>query len=445
MLDSGRDLEAAPAVAIATLGCKVNQYDSAALETRLQKAGFRIVPFAPGADAYVINSCSVTDRADSESRRTARRARRFGPSARVVMTGCFAQTDAPGAAIPEVDHVVGMNRVDDLIAAVRGDLDPSRGRILIDDLRKAREVGPLGAESFCGQTRAFLKVQEGCDLFCTFCIVPFARGRSRSVPPRQILSQLEHLAGLGYREVVLTGVHLGTYGEDLEPRLGLVDLLEMIAENPPAARLRLSSVDPPEITPRLLRLVAQSGAFCPHFHVPLQAGDDVVLARMRRRYSAGLAREVLESIRTELPDAGIGTDVIAGFPGETEEEFAQTEQFVRDMPFTYLHVFPYSPRRGTTAAKRNDHLPSQVITARAQRLRDLDAEKRASFAAAMVGRRLEVLVEDDADANGGRAGYAPNYARIHLPPPAPPANAIAAVDVIAVEDGARLIGRVADR
>jgi len=420
-------------VAITTLGCKVNQYDSASLETRLRADGWEIVPFAPGADAYVINTCSVTDRADSESRRTARRARRFGPTARVVMTGCFAQTNPEGAAIPEVDAVVGMNRTDDLLAALRGTLDPSGGRIRIDDLRHAREVAALGAETFCGQTRAFLKVQEGCDLFCTFCIVPFARGRSRSVAPRAVLAQLQRLATLGYQEVVLTGVHLGTWGEDLEPRLGLVDLIEMLAENSPVPRLRLSSVDPPEITPRLLDLVKRTPALCPHFHVPIQAGDDAVLRRMRRRYSADLAREVLQAIRSELPEAGIGTDVIAGFPGESEEEFAATERLVREMPFTYLHVFPYSPRRGTTAAKRSDRLPAAVIAARARRLRQIDAEKRLDFARAMLGRTTTVLLESDAE-NGLLAGYAPNYARIRVPAAPERANTLVRVRVTRVDD-----------
>jgi threonylcarbamoyladenosine tRNA methylthiotransferase MtaB len=420
----------------------VNHYDSATLETRLREAGCEIVPFAPGADAYVINSCSVTDRADSESRRTARRARRFGPSARVVMTGCFAQTNPESAAIPEVDAVIGINRLDDLLAVVTGELDLRSGQMIrVDNLRRATAVSALGAETFCGQTRAFLKVQEGCDLFCTFCIIPFARGRSRSVAPRQVLEQLERLASLGYREVVLTGVHLGTYGEDLSPRIGLADLLEMITESPAVARVRLGSVDPPEITPRLLRLVAQSDVLCPHFHVPVQAGDDAVLARMRRRYSAELAREAVLAVHEAIPDAGIGTDVIAGFPGESDEEFARTEAFVTELPFTYLHVFPYSPRRNTTAAKRPDRRAADVVAGRARRLRDVDRRKRADFARRMLSRRTVVLLEGEVDATGCRSGYAPNYARIRVPAPAALANALAVVEVVAVEEGA-LLGRI---
>lgn len=421
----------APRVAIATLGCKVNQYDSATLETRLRAGGWEVVPFGAGADAYVINSCSVTDRADAESRRTARRARRLAPSARVVMTGCFAQTNPEAAAIPEVDAVVGMNRTEDLLAALAGEI--GGGAVRVDNLRKASAVDVLGAETFGGQTRAFLKVQEGCDLFCTFCIVPFARGRSRSVPPRRVLAELERLARLGYREVVITGVHLGGYGEDLDPRLDLADLVEMLAENPPVPRIRLSSIDPPEITARLLRLVRQSDALCPHFHVPVQAGDDATLSRMRRRYSAGLASEVLSAIREEIPEAGVGTDVIAGFPGETDDEFERTIDFVGRMPFTYLHVFPYSPRRGTTAAKRSDRLPSAIVAERARRLRSIDARLRAAFTASMIGKRASVLVEGEADEAADSSGYTPNYLRVRVP--GARANEIVDVELHRGDDG----------
>ncbi len=423
-------------VAITTLGCKVNQYDSGTLESRLRAQGCEIVAFAPGADAYVVNTCSVTDRADAESRRLARRARRYAPSGRVVMTGCFAQTNPRGAAIPEVDYVVGLNRIDDLLAAVRGEIDQPRGALLVDNLRKAETIATLGAESFAGQTRAFLKIQEGCDLFCTFCIVPFARGRSRSVAPRVVLEEMRRLAALGYREIVLTGVHLGGYGEDLAPRIGLADLLEMIAETAPVRRIRLSSVDPPEITPRLLRIVAGSGVICPHFHIPLQSGDDRVLARMRRRYSVGLAREVLESIAEAIPGAGIGTDVIAGFPGETEEEFAHTEEFVARMPFTYLHVFPYSPRRGTTAAKLPQRLEAPLLLERARRLREADAEKRRRFAESLVGATLPVLLEGDGTAaDGTLSGYTPNYARVRVAAPPALARREVEVRIVSARDG----------
>jgi threonylcarbamoyladenosine tRNA methylthiotransferase MtaB len=402
-------------VAFTTLGCKVNQYDTATIETALRD-GCEAVPFAPGADVYVVNTCTVTDRAAAESRQLARRARRFNPTARVILTGCYVQTSAgEAAAMREVDHVVGVGRLADVLAAVRGEIAAS-DRVLVDDLRKADKVSTLGAEVFSGQTRAFLKVQEGCDLFCTFCIVPFSRGRSRSVEPRRVVAELERLGERGYREVVLTGIHLGGYGEDLSPRVGLADLLEMIAEVTPVARLRLSSIDPPEVTPRLLALLRHSPLFCPHLHVPVQAAADGVLGRMRRRYDARRVAEVAGEIRRCLPDASLGTDVIAGFPGESDGDFARGLELLEALPFTYFHVFPYSKRTGTTAAKATDPVPQATIEVRAAALRALGARKREAFAARFLGAEVDVLAESKRDRDSGRlVGYSRNYLRVSFP------------------------------
>jgi len=402
-------------VAVTTLGCKVNQYDTASIESRLRHDGYDLVDFAPGADVYIANSCTVTDRADAESRQLARRARRFNARARVIMTGCFAQVSPHRAAIPEVDHVVGLNRLPDLMRAVRGELATPAERVLVDDLRTARSVRTLGAEAFTGQTRAFLKIQEGCDLFCTFCIVPMARGRSRSVPPRQVLAQLAMLAGRGFREVVLTGVHLGGYGRDVAPAIDLCDLLEMLLERPLVPRLRLSSIDPPEVTPRLLGLMARSAVLCPHLHVPIQSGHDDVLQRMRRKYDASFVRAVTHEIRAAVPDAAIGTDLIAGFPGETDAQFESALELLQELPLTYFHVFPYSPRAGTTAAKLAPQLEPQRIKRRAQRLRALGDAKRAAFAKGFVGATMPVLVEATPARTAGHVhGYSRNYQRVEF-------------------------------
>lgn len=431
-------------VAVATLGCKVNQYDSAAIETRLRDAGCKIVPFEPGADVYIVNSCTVTDRADAESRQLARRARRFNPAARIVMTGCFAQIDPHGAAIPEVDHVVGLNRLGDVVRAVRGDMAAAGERILAEDLRTARRVRTIGAESFTGQTRAFLKIQEGCDLFCTFCIVPFARGRSRSVTPREVLRQLAVLAERGFQEVVLTGVHLGGYGADLDPPIGLCELLEMIVERARLRRIRLSSIDPPEVSPRLLEIMASAGTLCPHLHIPVQAGSDAVLRRMRRKYDTRRLRLLGAEIRAALPAAAIGTDVIAGFPGETDAEFEEGLQLLRELPLTYFHVFPYSRRRGTTAAKQPGHVAPDVIRRRAQHLRQLGESKRTAFARSFVGSTLPVLAEHAAaDRAGMLVGYSRNYQRVEFGGAPELANREVAV-VIERERRGRLIGRLAE-
>lgn len=400
-------------VAVTTLGCKVNQYDTAVMERLFSRKQWARVPFGEAADAYVVNTCTVTDRADSEARRLARRARRTNPDARVILTGCYAQTSPQQISeLDYVDYVIGLGRLPDLLSAVEGELSE---RIAVSDLRRADTVDTLGIESFSGRTRAFVKVQEGCDLFCTYCIVPVARGKSRSVPPRRVIEEIDRLEAGGYREIVLTGVHLGGYGADLETPCDLAWLLEAIAERRPALRVRISSVDPPEITDRLVDIVASSDVFCRHFHIPLQSGDDGVLARMKRLYGAADARRALERIHTRIPDACIGTDIITGFPGETEEEFDTTAAYVRDVGLAYLHVFPYSARSSTSAAKRWEALPDHVVHDRARAMRDIDSVLRRRFEDRFIGRRAEVLVEYARDPETDKLkGYSNNYLPVLL-------------------------------
>ncbi|HJQ85224.1 MAG TPA: tRNA (N(6)-L-threonylcarbamoyladenosine(37)-C(2))-methylthiotransferase MtaB [Candidatus Binatia bacterium] len=403
-------------VHIATLGCKVNAYDTAVIGDRLVAAGCTLVDAGAPADVVIVNSCTVTDAADAESRRLARRARRENPAARVILTGCYAQTrTAEAAALDAVDHVIGPNRIDALVAAA---LERGHARVTVASLRRERTVGTFGARTFPGQTRAFLKVQEGCDLFCTFCIIPMARGRSRSLPLRTVLAEVAALVRAGFEEIVLTGVHLGGWGHDLEPALDLAALVEAIAERDLVPRLRLSSIDPHEVTERLVRLIADAPGLCPHLHVPLQAGDDGVLARMRRRYDTALARDRLAMMRALLPDAALGTDLIAGFPGEDDAAFERTLAFVEASPCTYLHVFPYSVRTGTTAAKLDGRNAPPAIAERARRLRASGARKRAAFARRFDGTEAEVLVETTRDpATGALRGYTRNYLRARLDGP----------------------------
>ena len=403
-------------VALTTLGCKVNQYDTATIEDRLRADGHCLVPFSDTADVYIVNSCTVTNQADAESRQLARRAKRRNPAARIIMTGCYAQVSPQSvAAVPEVDYVIGLNRLDDLLQAVTAELGQ---KIAISDLRKRENgavsaIGTLGAQTFHGQTRAFLKIQEGCDLFCTFCIVPMSRGMSRSVPPRVVLEQLDRLAEQGFQEIVLTGVHLGGYGEDLDPRVNLAWLIAAIEERKPVPRVRLSSLDPHEFSDQLINLLTQAETVCPHLHIPLQSGDDTILSRMRRRYDRTLARDVLVRLRESLPQAALGTDLIVGFPGEGEQEFAQGYQFLVDSPFTYFHVFPYSVRNGTTAAKFDNKVPKPIINARASQVRKLGEHKKAAFARQFVGQTVPVLFEHSRDtASGLLKGYSRNYLRV---------------------------------
>jgi len=424
--------------AIATLGCKVNQYDSAIIESRLRARGMERRDFDQQADVYIVNTCTVTDRADSESLRIARRARRLNPNARVVMTGCLAQASPDVlAAAREVDAVVGLGRLDDLermVASGAGE------RVMVSDLRKEKAPIELAAVVVDGHTRAFLKLQEGCDQFCTFCIVPFSRGTSRSVEPRSILSALDDLHARGFKEVILSGVHLGGYGKDLDPRVELADLLEMIAERCPIERVRLSSLDPEELSDRIIDVISQSSKFCPHLHLPLQAGDDEILSRMRRRYQRDYFRDRVERVLAAWPDAAIGTDLIVGFPGETERHFDSYFNFVEAIPLAYFHVFPYSVRAGTTAAKFSGRVKPADIKRRAATMRALGDRKRAEFAARFNRTELKVLLEERGP-DGRLTGYSRNYVRVLTCGPDELTNQEVVVEASTVE-GAQLGGEI---
>ena len=394
--------------AVATLGCKVNQYDSAIIESRLSARGMMRCDFGESADVYVINTCTVTDRADSESLKLARRARRRNPAAKIVMTGCFAQANPQALADAcEVDAVVGLGRLDDLERAVTSVTD----RVMVTNLRKQRAEIELGAVALSGQTRSFLKLQEGCDQFCSFCIVPISRGTSRSVEPRRIVETLDDLAERGFKEVTLSGVHLGGYGKDLSPETDLADLLEMLSERSPIDRIRISSLDPEELSDRIIRIVADSPKFCPHLHLPLQSGEDSILDSMRRRYDREYYRGRVERVLEAMPSAAIGTDIIAGFPGEGAEKFESSLAFIESLPLAYFHVFPYSVRSNTTAAKFSGKVPPQEIKRRAEALRSLGEEKRRGFATRFRGTRLDVLLEERSS-NGMLTGYSRNYIRV---------------------------------
>lgn len=425
--------------AIATLGCKVNHYDSATIEARLLARGMERRDFAEEADVYIVNTCTVTNRADAESLKLARRAKRLNPKARIVMTGCLAQANpAVLAKATEVDAVVGLGRLGDLeqAATAPGGVE----RVIVSNLRKERAPIELGAVALSGQTRAFLKVQEGCDQFCTFCIVPYSRGKSRSVEPRRIFAALDELHARGFKEVILSGVHLGGYGKDLDPPVELADLLEMIAERSPIERVRISSLDPEELGDRIVAIVAASGKFCPHLHLPLQAGEDEILSAMRRRYVRDHFRDRVERVLEAMPNAAIGTDLIVGFPGETDRQFESGLEFVRSLPLAYFHVFSYSVRSGTRAAKLDGRIKPAVIKHRAEVMRRLGEEKRAAFARKHVGLRLKVLLEECDELERLR-GYSRNYLRVLTHGSAELTNQEVEVEAATVE-GAQLVGAI---
>lgn len=403
-------------VAIKTLGCKINQYDSAVIQERLAREACSLVPFEDPADVYVLNTCTVTDRADWEARQLVRKARRRSPSARVVVTGCYAQVSPDEVSrVPGVDFVVGLNRMDELVSYVADRESGPGPAVSVGNPRDERGVGVLGARRFLGRTRAFLKVQEGCNFACSYCIIPTARGRGRSVPPEQVLEQVRGLAEAGFPEIVLTGIHLGGYGYDLAPRVSLSALVRRIAESGLIPRLRLSSLDPREVTDELLAVMADSEAICPHLHVCVQAGEDGILKKMRRNYDTAYFARLMARARGKLPRAALGTDVIVGFPGETEAAFGASLEFLEDQPLTYFHVFPYSARRGTPAADMPEQIPPAERKERSRRARELGTRKKHGFYRSEVGRRVSVLVEEPvAGEPGALKGYSRNYLPVAL-------------------------------
>src|SRR5262245_18944191 len=370
-------------IAITTLGCKINQYDSAVIQNRLEES-HSFVSFEEPADCYIINTCTVTDRADWEARQLVRRAKRLSPSAKVLVTGCYAQVNpAEVANTPGVDYVVGLNRLDDLLRFVTLPND-SDVRIAVSDVKRERGVPVLGTRALPGHTRAFLKIQEGCNYSCTYCIIPTASGLSRSVTQRDVVEQLARLADTGYQEIVLTGIHLGGYGQDLNPKIDLTALLELIAEKRLIPRVRLSSLDPREVPDRLLDLIAQSEVVCSHLHICAQAEDDEILHRMRRNYDSADYRDLLQRVRERLPDAALGSDIIVGFPGESESQFEGSLEFFASLSLTYFHVFPFSTRRGTPAASMSDPVPGHIKKSRARRMRELGGQKKRDFCTSFI-------------------------------------------------------------
>ena len=403
-------------VAIKTLGCRQNQYESDALEEALQGDGHIVVSPDEEADLFIINTCTVTKEADADSRQMIRRAVRHNPSARVVVTGCYAQV-APReiAAIPGVDLVAGNAEKARLPKMIQGLGEIGSPLIAVSDIQQARTFEPLPAPVGASRSRAFLKVQDGCSYRCTFCIIPETRGPNRSQPKAAALGDLRALVDAGYPEVVLTGIHLGTYGRDLPARSSIAALVAEMLEVAAPARIRLSSLDPHEVKEDLIGLFDRFGNLCRHLHLPLQSGDDRVLKLMRRVYKADDFRRLVERLAEAVPGVAIGTDVIVGFPGEREAEFENTNRLLERLPIAYLHVFSYSQREGTVAASLPDQVPKAVRAARSFALRSLSERKWHEFRSSQVGQPLTAVVLDRRDARTGRLdALTDNYITVAL-------------------------------
>jgi threonylcarbamoyladenosine tRNA methylthiotransferase MtaB len=406
----------AKTVAFHTSGCKLNQFETGDLERQFAERGWRAVAFGEPADVVVVNTCTVTSQSDARCRAALRRARRESPAATVIATGCYAQAQSGAVAdLAEVDLVLG-NREK---AAVFDHLD-DEGR------PRARRVAAaaLGAEALpafplvgdlSGHTRAFAKIQDGCDARCAYCIVPLARGPNRSLPAAGVVAHVAALVAAGHGEVVLTGVHLGTWGRDLAPRDTLAALLARLVALPGLQRLRLSSIEPTEFTPELLDLLAASPVVCPHLHIPLQSGSAAVLRAMRRPYGPGEFARLVERLAATLPDPGLGADVMAGFPGESAADFEESVGLIRSLPLTYLHVFPFSPRPGTAAAAMGNQVPAAERTRRARLLRELGREKTRVFHERHVGRTVRALIQGQPGRKRGAThGLTGNYLTVFV-------------------------------
>ncbi len=433
-------------VALSTLGCRLNQVESQEMGALLEGHGFRVVPAGEAAQVHVVNTCTVTGRADFSDRQLIRRITRENADAFLVVTGCYAQTDpAAVAAIPGVDLVVGNQekyRLPELLGSLvkRG----SGPAIAVGDVRAARHVPIAPFARMSGRSRAFVKIQDGCQHRCAFCIVPTARGGSRSQEAKVVLDQVRALAEAGYLDITLTGVDIGHYGWDLYPRTTLAALLRELAEVEGPRWLRLSSVLPSYFTPELIDAVTTLPVVAPHLHLPLQSGSDRVLRLMRRPYHTRMYRDLVDRLAGAIPGLGLGADLIVGHPGEADEDFEATMRFVESLPFSYLHVFSYSDRRGTEAARRPDHVAPAVIRERSRRLRRLGSEKSGAFRRGLVGARREALVVEARDRQTGlRSGLTSNYVEVLFAGPDRLGRQIVPLEITEVR-GERAYGRLAE-
>jgi threonylcarbamoyladenosine tRNA methylthiotransferase MtaB len=430
-----------PTFYIEQFGCRATQADGAAIERQLREQGCQLVSGAHAADVVVLNTCTVTAAADTQARDAIRKLHAANSATRIIVTGCYAQR-APEelAALPGVSFVVGNShkpQIPDLLRSIalmppagaqhaaphlaglpHSEGLPGQAKILTGDIFDLSEVlvAPvLGGEG--NHTRPTLKIQDGCNARCSFCVIPFVRGKSRSLLPEKVVAEVQRLADSGYREIVLSGINLGAYGRDLTPRVAFLDLLRRILDETPVERLRVSSIEPLDVTLSLIDLIASTGRLAPHFHMPLQSASDRILAAMHRWYRAEHYARRVELIHERLPHAAIGADVITGFPGETEADHATTLRFIEKRPFTYLHVFSYSPRPGTKAAALPNQVPGSVIKRRARELRALAENKSAEFRVSQIGRTLRVLTlrRDPEDDPSFTPALSENYLSVELP------------------------------
>ncbi len=394
-------------VAFYTLGCRVNQYETAAMEALFKESGYQVLPFGEGADIYIINTCTVTAESERKCRQILRRAKAKNPFSLVAAVGCMAQSSTDILkAMPEVDLIVGNTQKANIVAAV----EAAHSSVYVDDLSKITDYQELTVPDFDARDRAFVKIQDGCDRFCSYCIIPYVRGRVRSRAAEDILEEIRALSARGFQEVVLTGIHVASFGRGTDTDLS--DLIRLVAEIEGIRRIRLSSIDPTAFDAKLLQTYKEVDKLCPHFHISLQSGSTSVLNRMNRRYTADEYAEAVMRLREIRPDTAITTDIITGFPGETEEEFSETVAFAETIALSGIHVFPYSERSGTRAAEMEGQIPRPVREARARMLIQKTRALREAFARRFINTAQPVLFE-----SGGStcSGFTPHFLRVEVP------------------------------
>lgn len=389
-------------VALHNLGCKVNAYETEAMQQMLEAAGYEIVPFAPGADIYVINTCTVTNIADRKSRQMLHKAKKMNPEAVVVATGCYVQTGKEKTENdPSIDLIIGNNKKQDLVSILERYRSDQRKRQEMIDINHTKDYEELRIDRTEEHTRAYIKVQDGCNQFCTYCMIPFARGRVRSRKIADVVEEVRRLAQSGCKEVVLTGIHLSSYGIDRkEDGDDLLMLIKAVHQEEGIARIRLGSLEPGIVTEEFAREISRLPKVCPHFHLSLQSGCTETLKRMNRRYTAQEYKERCDILRKYYPAPALTTDVITGFPGETEEEFEQSRAFVESIGFYETHIFPYSKREGTKAAVMPDQIPEQIKKARSRQLIELGEKRRIAYMSQFVGKEAGVLFEEKQEIRG---------------------------------------------
>ncbi|MCC0642887.1 tRNA (N(6)-L-threonylcarbamoyladenosine(37)-C(2))-methylthiotransferase MtaB [Clostridioides sp. ZZV14-6150] len=399
-------------VAFYTLGCKVNQYETEAMLELFEKDGYEQVNSEEYADVYVINTCTVTHMSDRKSRQYIRRVKKKNSDAIIAVVGCYSQVSPEEILdIEEVNLVMGTNDRRKIVEEIRK-IDASKKVSTVDDIMKVKAFEEIEISQTNGKTRAFMKIQDGCDRFCTYCIIPYARGRVRSRDIDSIVDEVKKLAKNGYKEIVLTGIHVASYGKDLKDKnIKLLDVIKQINEIDAIERIRLSSVEPILFTDEFVNEVLKMEKVCPHYHLSLQSGCDETLKRMNRRYTTLEYKTIVDRLRDKMPNVAITTDVIVGFPGETNEEFKQTYEFLKDIELSQMHIFKYSPRKGTPAATMENQIDPQIKHFRSEQLLNLSKENFNKFATKFIGSELDVLFEQNIEGNKFE-GLTSNYIRV---------------------------------